>query len=101
MNLTIDTPVTLTATEASRHFAAILERAKQGESFAVTKNGEQVARILPPAALQPNGAAVLAFLESWEPDEDGFTDEIVAAIDNATGPQERDEERLAWVDDYR
>ena len=53
----------------------------------------------PVDAFQPNGAAVLAFLESWEPDEDGFTDEIVAAIDNATGSQERDEERLAWVDE--
>jgi len=96
-----DTPVTLTATEASRHFAAILERARHGESFAVTRNGEQVARILPPVAPQPNGAAILAFLESWEPDGEGFTDEVIAAMDSLAAPQGRDEERLEWVDDYR
>ena len=101
MSITIDTPITLTATEASRHFATVLERAKQGESFAVTKNGEHVARIVPPAEQQPNGAAVLAFLESWEGDDQGFTDEIIAAMDRLSDSQERDEERLSWVDDYR
>jgi len=100
VSLIIDNPITLTATEASRHFATILERAKQGESFAVTKNGEHVARILPPAEPQPNGAAVVAFLEAWEGDDEGFTDDIVAAIDNMAGPKERDQERFAWVDDY-
>jgi len=97
----IDVVTTLTATQASRSFAAILARAKQGESFAVTKNGEQVARILPPVEPEPNGAAVLAFLESWEGDSQGFTDEVIAAMEHVTDLQERDKERLSWVDDYR
>jgi len=101
MSLMTDNLIALTATEASRHFAAILERTRQGESFAVTKKGEQVARIIPPVAQQPNGAAILDFLESWEGDTEGFTDEIITTIDIMTGPQERDQERMAWVDDYR
>ena len=101
MSITIEGPTALTATEASRHFATILDRAKHGESFAVTRNGEQVARILPPTALRPNGVAIRAFLDSWNPDGEGFTDEIIGAIDSLAVPQERDEERLEWVDEYR
>ena len=55
-------------------------------------------RILPPIKPQPNGAAIVAFLESWEGDDHGFTDEIVAAIDALAGPQSQDEEQFAWVD---
>jgi len=67
-------------------FAAILERAKHGESFAVTRNGEQMARILPPEVPTTNGAAVLAFLQSWEPDKDGFTDDIIETIQSLDFP---------------
>ena len=100
MSIAKDRTTLVTATEASRGFAAILERAKYGESFAVTKNGEQVARILPPEKLEPNGAAILAFLESWEPDPHGFSDEVIEAIKSLGEPDERDWERLEWVEGY-
>jgi len=101
MTITIDRPTALTATQASRSFATVLERAKHGESFTVMRNGEQVARILPPEESKPNGAAILAFLNSWEADEEGFTNEILEAIDSMGIPNERDRERMEWVDDYR
>lgn len=90
----------LTATDASRRFASVLERARAGESFVVTKNGAPMAQIVPPSPPPPNGASVLAFLEAWEPDSEGFTDDIISALDQLTGPQDRDQERLAWVGDY-
>ena len=99
--MTMARPTVLTATEASRNFAAVLERADHGESFTVVRNHRAVARIVPPEEPKPNGAALLAFLETWEPDPDGFTDEILAALDAMGEPQERDQERLAWIDDYR
>ena len=92
-------PTVLTATEASRNFAAVLERAKLGECFTVVKNRKPLARIMPPEEPKPNGAAIRAFLESWEPDEVGFTDDIVSVIESMRGPQEGDQERMAWLDD--
>jgi len=67
----------------------------------VTLRGEQVARIVPPPEAAPNGAAVLAFLQSWKPDLEGFTQEIIDAVESVRSPHDRDRERLAWVDDYR
>jgi len=90
----------LTATQASRGFADVLERARAGESFSVTKNGRPLARILPPEPPKPNGAAVLAALGEWEEEfagtESGFTDELVAYIDSFAELNERDLEH--WAD---
>ncbi len=93
-------PTVLTATEASRGFAAVLERANRGESFVVTKNGAPVARIMPPAA-EPNGQAFRDILSGWGGDDAGFTDDVLDAMNALFGPQERDQERLAWADDLR
>ena len=79
----------------------MLDRARNGESFVVTKNGVQVAQIAPPPPPEANGKDVLAFLHAWEPDGEGFTDEIVEAVEVLAEPAQRDQDRLAWVDDYR
>jgi len=50
-----------------------------------------VAQILQPE--ESNGASIRAFLDSWEPDAEGFTDEIVSVIESMRGPQQGDQER--------
>ncbi|MDR0285685.1 MAG: type II toxin-antitoxin system prevent-host-death family antitoxin [Propionibacteriaceae bacterium] len=100
MTQTLVRPTVLTATEASRNFAAVVERAKLGESFAVTKSGVEVARIVPPEESKPNGAALREIIESWPGDSEGFTDEILAVIESFHEPNPRDQERMAWIDDY-
>lgn len=92
-------PTRVTATKASRNFSTVIERAKHGESFTVMKNGEEVARILPPENRPPNGAAIMAFLRSWQADPVGFSDETVELLDSLADPNERDMERMAWLDD--
>jgi len=90
----------LTATEASRRFAAVLERAKLGESFAVVKNGVPVARIVPPDDREPNGAAVLAFLQSWPGGAfDDTTESLILGLRQPGAERELEDE--AWYDEYR
>ncbi|MDR1266479.1 MAG: type II toxin-antitoxin system Phd/YefM family antitoxin [Propionibacteriaceae bacterium] len=89
------TPVTVSATEASRRFADVIERARRGERFTITKNGRPVARVLPPES-RPNGGVVLAFLDAWE--GGGFDDQSEAALRSFRDPAPSDRERLAWAD---
>jgi len=86
-------PVVVTATEASRSLAAVLERARRGERFTVVKNGEPVAQILPPAPA-PNAAAVLAVFDRWAEEDvfDAATEAAVAAFREDGG-----EDRLSWA----
>jgi prevent-host-death family protein len=81
---------TVTATEASRSFAAILNEAERGQSVVVTRGGRRIATIGPASA--SNGAEVLALL-SGNPADDGFADDVRAALDVAIleGP--------AWPED--
>jgi antitoxin (DNA-binding transcriptional repressor) of toxin-antitoxin stability system len=73
----------------------MLERAKAGERFNVTKNGEVVAQILPPER-PANGAALLGFLAAWE---GGAFDAAAAAAARAfRDPVSSDLERLAWAE---
>lgn len=53
----------MTATEASRNFAAVLDMAEHGETVVVTRGGRRVALIsqAPPA----NGAALADFLDGF------------------------------------
>ncbi|MDR2973763.1 MAG: hypothetical protein LBV00_03470 [Propionibacteriaceae bacterium] len=99
MTVTLTHPTTLTATEASRTFASVLERARNGETFTVEKGGVPMAQITPPSQ-KPNGAALLRFLATWDPDPEGFTDDVLAKMEALDGPQPRDEERMTWVADY-
>jgi prevent-host-death family protein len=46
--------------ELQRNAADVLDRARQGESFVVTRRGETVARILPPDAAEEAVAQAIA-----------------------------------------
>ncbi|MDR1824662.1 MAG: type II toxin-antitoxin system prevent-host-death family antitoxin [Bifidobacteriaceae bacterium] len=93
--MTVPPTTTVTATQASRSFAAVLERAKAGERFSVTKNGEVVAQILPPER-PANGAAVLAFFADWE--GGAFDADAESAVLAFRDPIPSDLERLAWAE---
>ena len=56
----------ITATEASRRFAAVLDEAEHGETIVVTRGGRRVA-IIGPAPATP-GAAVKQMLRRHRPD---------------------------------
>lgn len=71
---------TVTATEASRSFAAILDDAERGQVVVVTRGGRRIATIGPANA--GNGAEVLALLKETAPD-DGFAADALAARDAA------------------
>lgn len=63
---------TMTATEASRSFAALLDEAERGETVVVTRGGRRIATIGPASA--GNGAIVAELLDSAKVDEDFATD---------------------------
>lgn len=67
---------TVTATEASRSFAAILDDAERGHAVVVTRGGRRIATIGPVKA--SNGAEVLALLDA-HPTDDDFAADVHAA----------------------
>jgi prevent-host-death family protein len=69
---------TVTATEASRSFAALLDEAEHGHTVVVTRGGRRIATIGP--ATSSNGAEVVALLASNAADED-FAADVLAAGD--------------------
>ena len=69
---------TVTATEASRSFATLLNEAERGETVIITRGGRRIATIGP--AKESNGAELLAFLTSHRPDDD-FEADVRAARD--------------------
>jgi prevent-host-death family protein len=71
---------TVTATEASRSFAALLDEAERGLTAVVTRGGRRIAVIGPVA--ESNGDAFVALLGSYEPD-DGFAADVLASRDAA------------------
>lgn len=71
---------TVTATEASRSFAAILDDAERGHAVVVTRGGRRIATIGPANA--SNGADFLALLDANATD-DGFAADVLAARDVA------------------
>ena len=80
----------MSATEASRSFARVLDDAERGEVTVVTRGGRRIAVIGPVDA--SNGQAVLDLFDSGLPDA-AFADDVRAARDVAL-PQEP-----AWRDD--
>lgn len=72
---------TMTATEASRSFAALLDAAERGEVIVVTRGGRRIAAIGPATA--GNGDAVISLLKASAPDDD-FASDVLAARDIAT-----------------
>lgn len=69
---------TVTATEASRSFAALLDEAERGQTVVVTRGGRRIALIGPAAT--SNGVEVRALLSSNAVDED-FAADVLAARD--------------------
>jgi len=72
----------MTATEASRSFAAILDEAERGGTVIVTRGGRRIATIGPASAA--NGTAVVELLQTAEIDE-GFSDDVRAARESVVG----------------
>ena len=65
----------ITATEASRRFAAVLDEAEHGETIVVTRGGRRVA-VIGPAPATP-GRAVKDMLRRHRPDA-GWEDDLRA-----------------------
>jgi prevent-host-death family protein len=58
----------ITATEASRRFAAVLDEAERGETIVVTRGGRRIA-VIGPAPVAA-GQAVKSMLRRHRPDDD-------------------------------
>ncbi len=71
----------MSATEASRSFAALLDDAQNGETIVLTRGGRRIAVIGPVSA--GNGADVVGLLHAVLPDED-FVADVRAAHDAVT-----------------
>lgn len=69
---------TVTATEASRNFASLLDDAERGQTVVVTRGGRRIATIGPATA--GNGADVIALLSRTAADEN-FGAHVRAARD--------------------
>lgn len=72
---------TVTATEASRSFAAILDEAERGGTVVVTRGGRRIATIGP--AAESNATAVIALLSAPPPDGE-FAADVAAAREAVT-----------------
>ena len=85
-----DSVRTVTAAEAHRSFAALLDEVKQGQTVIVTRGGRRIAKIEPIA--NGNGTEVLALLEAPGVD-DGFGADVLAARESMNS------EATAWSED--
>jgi prevent-host-death family protein len=82
----------MTATEASRNFATVLDEAEGGETIVVTRGGRQIA-VIGPAPTAP-GRMVKAFLARSAGTLDAdFEADVAAARESVT-----DEMRGTWPD---
>ena len=86
----------MSATQASRQFADVLQRVSAGESIIVIRNGQPVARISPPPS-PANGAAVIGFLDSWAGDDGASSRDQASWLDALAEPNQRDRQREAWL----
>ncbi|HET8929131.1 MAG TPA: hypothetical protein VFN21_00600 [Acidimicrobiales bacterium] len=81
----------MTASEASRGFAAVLDAAEVGETIVVTRGGRRVAEIRP--AQKANGAALRAVLERWHGNaslDDPFATAVDSIRDATSGELDND-----------
>jgi prevent-host-death family protein len=69
---------TITATEASRSFAELLDNVEGGETVIITRAGRRIATVGP--AITGNGREVRALIAS-RPDDDQFAADVMAARD--------------------
>jgi prevent-host-death family protein len=67
----------MTASEVSRQFSTMLDKAEHGETIIITRAGRQVAMLSPAPA--GNGAALLNAVNGWgAPDDPDFDDDLAA-----------------------
>lgn len=81
----------MTASEASRNFAALLDAAEKGQTVVVTRSGRRVALIAP--APRANGGAVLGLFERWRGHpafDDAFEERVNAARNSVTADLDTD-----------
>ena len=67
---------TMTATDASRAFAALLDEAERGETIIITRGGRRIATVGPVDV--SNGSDVVALL-AYSPADDEFASDVEAA----------------------
>lgn len=66
----------MTASEVSRNFASVLDRAEHGETIVVTRGGKRLATIAPAAAA--NGAELADFLAQRRGTlDESFADDVL------------------------
>ncbi|GGL08180.1 type II toxin-antitoxin system Phd/YefM family antitoxin [Planomonospora parontospora] len=82
----------MSATEASRSFAAVLDEAERGETIVVTRGGRRIA-VIGPAPTAP-GRMVKALLNRHREALDAGFEADVAAVRESSG----DEMRATWPD---
>ena len=56
----------MSVTDVARNFAAVIAEVESGEEISVLKGKRQVARLLPPNIVRPNGAALLKAMTEWQ-----------------------------------
>ena len=77
----------MTASEASRNFSTVLDRAERGETIVVTRAGRRVALIVP--APRANGRALLDVFHRWRGNA-GIDDRFAADVAAAREPSGED-----------
>ncbi|MFD4444449.1 type II toxin-antitoxin system Phd/YefM family antitoxin [Nocardia sp. NPDC058519] len=83
----------ISATEAARAFARVLDEAEAGEEFVITRKGVCVARLLP--APRANGAGLNGLARKWS-GRIGLDDEFEAAVDAIDLYASTDEDSDPW-----
>ena len=78
----------MTATEVSRSFASVLDRAERGETIVITRGGRRLAVLAPAPA--GNGSALTEFLAA-HPVDDDYAEDVLSARQLTT-----DELGAAW-----
>ncbi|MET9833739.1 type II toxin-antitoxin system Phd/YefM family antitoxin [Streptomyces sp. NPDC006385] len=74
---------TMTATEASRNFASVLDRAERGETIVITRGGKRLA-VLGPAPGATGRAVKDALLRHVGTLDGAFEDDVTASRDLLT-----------------
>lgn len=85
----------MSASEASRNFARVLDEAEHGETIVVTRSGQRVAMIVP--APRANGADLRKIFAEWGGKglaDDEFAENVAAARAAATAEEDAD----PWAD---
>ena len=69
---------TMSASDVSRRFSAVLDKAERGETIVITRGGRRIAVLSPAPAT--NGAALLKVLSEWGTADDPTFEDDLAAI---------------------